>query len=73
MSLGLLLSQEWGSRPVEELVHEADEADEALYAAKGAGRNCVKVAVPKTALKVGDSAAAEAIRLRRSPVVIRDC
>jgi diguanylate cyclase (GGDEF)-like protein len=62
MSLGLLLSQEWGSSPVEELVHEADEA---LYAAKGAGRNCVKVAVPKTALKVGNPVTAEAFRLRR--------
>jgi diguanylate cyclase (GGDEF)-like protein len=62
MSLGLLVSQEWSSRPVEELVHEADEA---LYAAKGAGRNCVRVAVPKTALKVGDIVPGEALRLRR--------
>lgn len=62
MSLGLLLSQEWGSGPVEELVHEADEA---LYAAKGAGRNCVKVAAPKNPLKAGDPVAAEALRLRR--------
>jgi hypothetical protein len=62
MSLGLLLRQEWGSGPVEELVHEADEA---LYAAKGAGRNCVKVAAPKTPLKAGDPVAAEASRLRR--------
>lgn len=62
MSLGLLLSQEWGSHPVEQLVHEADEA---LYAAKAAGRNCVKVAVPKTTLKVGDPLAVEAFRLRR--------
>src|SRR5271169_4773623 len=43
MSLGLLLSQEWGSRSAEELVREADAA---LYAAKAAGRNCVKIASP---------------------------
>ena len=50
MSLGLLLNQEWGRRPVEELLHEADAG---LYAAKAAGRNCVKVASPN--LPTGDS------------------
>jgi two-component system cell cycle response regulator len=44
MSLGLLLSHEWGHRPAEELLHYADAA---LYAAKAAGRNCVKLASPK--------------------------
>ena len=44
MSIGLLLSNEWGSCSMEELLHEADSA---LYAAKAAGRNCVKVASPK--------------------------
>ncbi len=43
MSLGLLLSDAWGVRPVEELLHEVDAA---LYAAKAAGRNCVRVAKP---------------------------
>ena len=47
MSLGLLLSHEWGHRTVEELLQHADAA---LYAAKAAGRNCVKLACPKVAL-----------------------
>jgi two-component system cell cycle response regulator len=43
MSFGLLLSDVWGVRPVEELLHEVDAA---LYAAKAGGRNCVRVAKP---------------------------
>lgn len=43
MSFGLLLSDAWGVRPVEELLHEVDAA---LYAAKAAGRNCIRVAKP---------------------------
>jgi hypothetical protein len=43
MSFGLLLSDMWGVRPVEELMHEVDAA---LYAAKAAGRNCVRTAKP---------------------------
>jgi diguanylate cyclase (GGDEF)-like protein len=46
MSLGLLLSHEWGHRSVEELLQHADAA---LYAAKAAGRNCVKLTGPKMA------------------------
>jgi|SRR5215472_1706034 len=45
MSLGVLLTQEWGSRPVEELLNEVDTA---LYEAKAAGRNCIRVADPGT-------------------------
>jgi two-component system cell cycle response regulator len=51
MSLGLLLNQEWGRRPVEELLHEADAA---LYAAKAAGRNCVKTASPNVSISDTD-------------------
>ena len=43
MSFGLLLSDVWGVRPVEELLHEVDAA---LYAAKAGGRNCIRVAKP---------------------------
>jgi two-component system cell cycle response regulator len=44
MSFGLLISQDWDALPMEELLQHADAA---LYAAKAAGRNCVKVASPK--------------------------
>ena len=44
MSFGLLLTQEWGYLSVPEFLHEVDNA---LYGAKAAGRNCVKVAAPK--------------------------
>jgi two-component system, cell cycle response regulator len=43
MSFGLLLSDDWGVRPVEELLHEVDAA---LYAAKAGGRNRVQMAKP---------------------------
>ena len=52
MSLGVLLSHEWGVRPVEDLLQEADVA---LYAAKAAGRNCVKVASPTAANVIPES------------------
>lgn len=45
MSFGLLLTGEWGLRPIEELLHEVDNA---LYEAKAAGRNCLKIAHPPT-------------------------
>jgi len=62
MSLGLLLSHEWGSRSVEELLHEADKA---LYSAKAAGRNCVQLAKPKVACGVADYRGREPVKQRR--------
>jgi two-component system, cell cycle response regulator len=49
MSLGVLSSKDWGLRPVEELLREVDAA---LYKAKVAGRNCVKLANPHLAPNV---------------------
>src|SRR6202035_1200022 len=43
MSFGLLVSGHWGVRPVEELLQETDAA---LYSAKAAGRNCMRLAKP---------------------------
>jgi len=62
MSVGLLLSQDWGRLPVEELLQEADAA---LYAAKAAGRNCVKVASPRISSPDSDSQDHESLRVRR--------
>ncbi len=45
LSLGVLLCHESSTRQVEELLYEADQA---LYAAKRAGRNCVKIASTST-------------------------
>jgi two-component system cell cycle response regulator len=62
MSIGLVLSQEWGPQPAEELLHEADAA---LYAAKAAGRNCVKVGSPNVSKIVSDPHAPVTVPLRR--------
>jgi two-component system cell cycle response regulator len=62
MSLGLLMNQEWGRRPVEELLHEADAA---LYAAKAAGRNCVRIASPNLPAADADPQTQAPVRVRR--------
>jgi diguanylate cyclase (GGDEF)-like protein len=43
ISGGLLFNRDWGARPIEVLLSEVDTA---LYAAKAAGRNCIKLAQP---------------------------
>lgn len=43
MSFGVLQSAEWGPRSLEELLHGVDMA---LYEAKAAGRNCLRLAKP---------------------------
>jgi two-component system cell cycle response regulator len=50
MSFGVLISEEWGLRPVEELMHSVDSA---LYEAKEAGRDCLRIA--HVAAKVEES------------------
>lgn len=61
LSLGLLFSRDWGPRPVEQLLHEADVA---LYAAKAAGRNCIKVAKPEDSQSAPGPAVQETMKLR---------
>jgi two-component system, cell cycle response regulator len=61
MSLGLLLSSEWRVKPVEELLHEADIA---LYEAKGAGRDCLRMAKPSMPVELAPVTSPESVRLR---------
>jgi PleD family two-component response regulator len=61
MSLGRLLSSDGGHRPADELLREVDAAP---YAAKSAGRNCVRVAKPEESLLAvrGPQPASERLR-----------
>jgi two-component system, cell cycle response regulator len=63
-SIGVLLSIDWPGRAVEEVLHEVDLA---LYAAKQAGRNCVRMAKPIAILKeqVVESAIEMAVPVER--------
>jgi two-component system cell cycle response regulator len=61
MSLGLLLSSEWGKKPIEEVLHEADIA---LYEAKAAGRNCLRIAKPSTPVELPPATLPQSVRLR---------
>jgi two-component system cell cycle response regulator len=61
MSLGLLLSSEWGMKPIEELLHEADNA---LYEAKAAGRDCLRIAKPSATAEPPPAPLPQSVRLR---------
>jgi len=61
MSLGLLLSADWGPRPIEDLLHEADIA---LYEAKAAGRDCLRIAKPLGKIEAPPVAVQQAVRRR---------
>ena len=56
ISIGLALSSEFPESTIEEIMHHADMA---LYAAKGAGRNCVRVAQPTGTSKPAEEKAKE--------------
>lgn len=62
MSLGVLLSRDWGEKAVEELLNEVDKA---LYTAKQNGRNCVRLAKPEEAhavINIPDCQTAKQVR-----------
>jgi two-component system, cell cycle response regulator len=61
MSFGVLLSSEWGQRPVEELLHEVDIA---LYEAKAAGRDCLRMAQVAAKLEMSPAMLPQAVRRR---------
>jgi diguanylate cyclase (GGDEF)-like protein len=61
MSFGVLLSGEWGLRSVEEMLHEVDIA---LYEAKAAGRDCLRIAKPPAKVEPPPFPLPESVRLR---------
>lgn len=62
MSFGVLLSADWGPRPMEELLHAVDVA---LYSAKTAGRDCLKIARPEPNGETAHTESHQAARQRR--------
>jgi two-component system, cell cycle response regulator len=61
MSFGVLLSSEWGQKPVEELLHDVDVA---LYEAKAAGRDCLRMAQPGVKVEASQEMTSQAVRRR---------
>jgi two-component system, cell cycle response regulator len=61
MSMGILLSGEWGLRTAEELLHEADVA---LYEAKNAGRDCLRIARPSSRHELAPAEEPHSLRRR---------
>ena len=61
MSLGALMSSDWGLRSVEELLHEADTA---LYEAKASGRDCLRIAQPTAKTEPPAALLSQPMRLR---------
>lgn len=62
ISFGLLQSADWGLRSLEELLHEADMA---LYKAKAAGRDCLRIAKPHAKTTAPPPLEPESMRQRR--------
>lgn len=62
LSLGILQSVDWGQQRVEELLHEADMA---LYEAKSAGRDCLRIAKPRSKPAPAHVSEPESVRQRR--------
>jgi len=61
MSAGLLLSSEWGIKSLEELLHQVDSA---LYQAKSAGRDCLRIARPAVKAEPPPTPLPQSVRLR---------
>ena len=61
MSAGLLLSSEWGVKSLEELLHHVDNA---LYEAKSAGRDCLRIARPAVKVEPQPAPLPQSVRLR---------
>jgi two-component system, cell cycle response regulator len=61
MSAGLLLSSEWGIKSLEELLHQVDNA---LYEAKSAGRDCLRIASPEVKADPPPAPLPQSVRLR---------
>jgi diguanylate cyclase (GGDEF)-like protein len=60
MSFGAVLSVEWGLKAAEELLHEADIA---MYEAKAAGRNCLRLARPTSSVERSPAREPQSLRL----------